>query len=316
MPRKPRSQFDGAWKEILTLYFEDFVKFFFPYIHEQIVWSAGFVFLDKELNRLSRNAAIGSKVAAKLVKVQTKQYGVVWALIHIEIHGQQQADFAEHIFTYYYKLFDAHKMKVASLVILIDANPSWRPAEFNTELFDCRLSLKFPVIKLSDYKDRREELESGKNPFAIVVLAHLAIQEAGSNLDTLLAFKRDIVRRLYSSGYDTIERRNFFNFIDLGITLPNDLELHIKQDVQHYEEDSTVKPIGGVTRLILNEGIEQGLQQGRQEGFKLALELKFGKAGLTLLPIIAKLKSAKELNTFQSRLKKAETVDGVKKFYH
>jgi hypothetical protein len=53
-----------------------------------------------------------------------------------------------------------------------------------------------------------EALQVDRNPFATVVLAHLAIQEAGSNLDTLLAFKRDIVRRLYNSGYDTFSRRN------------------------------------------------------------------------------------------------------------
>jgi hypothetical protein len=72
--------------------------------------------------------------------------------------------------------------------------------------------------------------------------------------------------------------------------------------------------LAGVTRIIFNEGIEQGRQEGLAKGLMLAIEFKFGKVGLELLPIIAELKPAKELSIFESRLKKAETVAELKKF--
>lgn len=63
------------------------------------------------------------------------------------------------------------------------------------------------------------------------------------------------------------------------------------------------------------DGRLEGWQEGIKKGIKFALELKFGKKGQELLPIIAKLKSARDLTTFKSRLKKAETPAELKRFY-
>jgi hypothetical protein len=51
------------------------------------------------------------------------------------------------------------------------------------------------------------------------------------------------------------------------------------------------------------------------EGLKLMLELKFGKTGLELLPILSQLKSAEDLTAFQDRLKNTKTASELKKFY-
>ena len=41
-------------------------------------------------------------------------------------------------------------------------------------LFGCKVDFQFPVIKLLDYQQRLPELSASHNPFAIVVMAHLA----------------------------------------------------------------------------------------------------------------------------------------------
>ena len=49
----PNTDFDTPWKDVLEIYFEDFVSFFFPQAHAGIDWNQGFEFLDKEVPRKS-----------------------------------------------------------------------------------------------------------------------------------------------------------------------------------------------------------------------------------------------------------------------
>ena len=41
------ADFDSPWKEALDVYFQAFLAFFFPAIHNDINWSRGFEFLDR-----------------------------------------------------------------------------------------------------------------------------------------------------------------------------------------------------------------------------------------------------------------------------
>ena len=55
---------DSPWKEVLDLFFEAAMEFFFPSAYDQIDWSRGFEFLDKELQKITADAALGRRVGA------------------------------------------------------------------------------------------------------------------------------------------------------------------------------------------------------------------------------------------------------------
>ncbi len=80
----------------------------------------------------------------------------------------------ERMFTYRYRLRDSHKKPIASLAILIDSNPEWRPGFYKEELWGSSMEMRFPIIKLIDYQSRIKELEASTNPFSSVILAQLA----------------------------------------------------------------------------------------------------------------------------------------------
>ncbi|MCP4353222.1 MAG: hypothetical protein GY795_47835, partial [Desulfobacterales bacterium] len=63
------SDYDSPWKEAVEVYFEAFMLFFFPDIHAEIDWSVDYEFLDKELEKIVRDAKTGRRHADKLVKV-------------------------------------------------------------------------------------------------------------------------------------------------------------------------------------------------------------------------------------------------------
>ncbi|MBI4870720.1 MAG: hypothetical protein HY814_04045 [Candidatus Riflebacteria bacterium] len=67
--RGERTDYDSPWKEALERYFQPFLALFFPVAHEGIDWGKGHEFLDKELQKVVRDAELGRRLADKLVRV-------------------------------------------------------------------------------------------------------------------------------------------------------------------------------------------------------------------------------------------------------
>ncbi len=135
----PQTEYDSPWKQILQLYFADFMLFFFPQAHREIDWSRGFEFLDKELAQVVRDAELGRRLADKLVKVYRTGGDEVWVLVHVEVQSQEETDFPRRMFVYNYRIFDRYNRSVASLAVLGDENTNWRPSSFGYELFGCKV---------------------------------------------------------------------------------------------------------------------------------------------------------------------------------
>jgi hypothetical protein len=102
------------------------------------------------------------------------------------------------------------------------------------------------------------------------------------------------------------------------MNLPRDLEQKFREEIEQYEEISKMRYVSSIERLAKEEGFERGQEKMRVPllaSLKLNLDLKFGKKGPDLMPILSQLKSAEELIVFQDRLKTAKTASELKKFY-
>jgi hypothetical protein len=162
--RPPRDSYDIPWKEMSERSLPDLMALLFPHIHAEIDWSRGYESLDKELAQVARDADHGRRLADKLFRVYRRDGEPEIVHLHVEIQGQPEAGFPERFFVYYYRIFDYRGGPVVSLAILADADPDWRPGEYQAELWDCRVRFEFPVAKLWDYNERWEELEASPNP--------------------------------------------------------------------------------------------------------------------------------------------------------
>ncbi len=121
---------------------------YFPRAHRLIAWDKSFEFLDKELQKITREAEQGRRTVDKLVRVRLKRGGEMWGLIHIEAQGQRDRWFAKRVFVCNCRIFDRYDLPVASLVILSDPHTGCRPSEFGYSVFGSEMKLRFPVVKL------------------------------------------------------------------------------------------------------------------------------------------------------------------------
>ena len=343
----PPDDFDNAWKEALEIFFPEFLAFFLPEAAADVDWEKGYIFLNTELRQMFPESEIKRRHVDALVELTRKTGNALQVLTHIEVQSQSEDDFEERIAEYQFRLRARYKRNLAVLVVLGDDRPNWRPDTYATELWGTKITLTYPVVKLLDYRERIDELRRSRNPFAVIVRAHLTTLETRHNGQQRKRSKFQLVRELYEQGYNRQQVSQLFLFIDWLLKLPAELEQPFWDELHAYEEEVKMPYITSVERLGIQKGLQQGLEQGLQQGLEqglqqgleqgllqgreegreegriqglrdgieLALDLKFGAAGVALMPDIARLHDPEILAAVLAAIKPATTPVQVQAVY-
>ena len=301
------ADYDSPWKEALDAYFESFLALLFPEVHAQLDWSRGYESLDKEFQQIVREAEVGRKYVDKLVKVWTKTGAECWVLIHVEVQSDRDAEFPLRMFVYHYRIFDRYNRAVASLAVLADDDPNWRPSEFRQDLFGCEVGLRFPAVKLLDFAAKDAELEASDNPFAKVVLAHLKARETRGDPSSRHVWKLRLIRGLYERGFTARDVRELFRVIDWLMELPPPLQDVFWQDMDKIQEEKRMPFITTPERV--------GHRRGLRTGIEALLKVRFGEEGLKLMPEIKEVYEEDQLQAIVKALETAVSLDEVRRLW-
>ena len=212
-------------------------------------------------------------------------------LIHLEVQVAKHDDFSKRMFIYRYRLRDLYEQPIASMAVLLDDDPSWRPCNYSESLWDSEISIRFPIIKLIDYNQQIQDLEQSTNPFAIIILAQLTALKK-QEIELKLTNKLQIVRKLYSSGFNKKEILELFRFIDWIISLPKEREIEFMRNVAKLEKEEFEKNfICPAEQIWLEQGIEKGIEKNTASTAlkmlkeKLPIKLVSKITGLSVLQI-------------------------------
>jgi hypothetical protein len=301
------ADYDSPWKEALDSYFEPFLALLFPEVHRQIDWSRGYESLDKEFQQVVRAAEVGRRYVDKLVKVWTIAGLECWVLIHVEIQTTHDVEFPQRMYVYNYRVFDRYNRAVASLAVLADDDPDWRPSEFRSSLFGCEAGIRFPAVKLLDFAEHEGMLEASPNPFAKVALAHLKARQTHDNPADRHAWKIRLVRGLYESGFSAKDVRELFRVIDWMMELPQTLEIVFSQELAKIQEERRMPYVTSIERVARRAGLREGIES--------LLRVRFGEAGLQLMPEICDIHDEDQLRTVLKALETAAALDEVRRLW-
>lgn len=303
---------DSTWKEALQRYFQPFLSFFFPRIHARIDWTRGYEWLDKELHKLTRQDEVGRRIVDVLVKVWRKNGKARWLLIHIEVQGSYETAFPQRMFVYHYRIFNRYKRKVCSLAILADDRPNWQPKRYSYAVWDCRLTFRFPCVKLLDLLPRLAELEASSNPFAILVASHLLAQQTRDDAVQRRVQRLRLYRNLYESGLSREDIVELFHLIDGFMALPPPEEDLFWNEIERWEKEKNVPHMTSIERRGLERGRAEGRAEGQAELLLFALEKHFGKP----LPqaLAERIRQATDANQFKTWLELSYSCASVEEF--
>jgi hypothetical protein len=313
--KQTTANYDEPWKEALTEYFEAFLHFFFPEVHQLIDWTKIPESLEKELKRITASAKTKKRFADKLYKAWLLEGQEVWILIHIEIQSQYEENFPQRMYIYNYRAFDLYQKPVISLAILGDERVNWRPDSYNYTIAGCEVSLKFPTVKLLDYEERWTELEASSNPFAIIVMAHLKTKATTGKLPEREQWKWRLIRGLYEKEFEREQIIKLFEIIDNMMTLSPELQSSLESKIKQFEEERTM-PLMSNMEL---RGIEQGKEIGKEIGalenardfVKTVLQARLGEVPLDVEQYLNKVSV---LSTLQEIVKLAATANSLAEF--
>jgi hypothetical protein len=310
----PHDDYDTPWKDAVTGYFSAFMAFYFPSAHAEIDWSREPGFLEQELAQVTCDAELGKRLADKLVKVTSHGGAERWVLVHLEVQGRREGRFAERMFACNYRIYDQHQRPVASLALLADGSASWKPHTFGYRLFGCEMRFSFPVVKLSDYAGRIEQLLQDENPFALVTAAHLLTRQTRGDVARRAAAKRMLFALLFQRNWDKQRIIDFLNVIDWMMRFPPELNDELWADIQAMERSDAMPYMSYFERKFRDEGRQEGRQQGSVEGrrgmLSALLEERFGALPDPLRDRLAKA-GDEQLVAWGKALLRASTLDEV-----
>ena len=276
--------YDSPWKEAIEHYFQEFMAFYFPDAYRSVDWSKEHIFLDQELRAIVQDAELGTRFVDKLVRVTELSGSESWIYIHVEVQGTRQTEFSKRMFVYNYRIFDRYEKPVASLAVLADQHKHWKQTSYGYNVLGCRLTLDFPVAKLTDYDEKLDELLASENAFGLITAAHILTRKTRKKHQERYEAKLLLIKILYQRHWDKQRVINLLTVVDWLMTLPAWLDTKVWQEIETIEEHKNMKYITSIERIGIAKGRVEGRIEGRVEGrvegesklLKRQLERRFG----------------------------------------
>jgi hypothetical protein len=274
-----RRKNDILWKGILEVVFEDLLRFIFPDIDKELDLGRGFQFLDKELSEMypEPDKRSQTRFVDKLVKVYMRNGSERWMLLHIEVQGEKDPEFARRMFKYYYRILDRYDMPVSALAIFSGQDGEKMPDRFEDHCLGTHSIYRYNTLCITDYPD--EVLAASKNPFAIVLLAaKKALIKGGKDLDKeLLKQKLLIAKLLYQKGFEKGKIKTILSFLHnyVRFTKPETNRIFRRQLDKITGKKNTMDFFEQVRQLRYEEAEEIGRAAEKKRMVKRLLTRKF-----------------------------------------
>ncbi|MBI4870817.1 MAG: hypothetical protein HY814_04540 [Candidatus Riflebacteria bacterium] len=111
-------------------------------------------------------------------------------------------------------------------------------------------------------------LQESRNPFAVVVMAHLKALETAGKPEARHRWKFELVKGLYGRGFSREDVLELLRFIDWVMVLPRELECQFREDMDNLEKEKRMPYVTSWERDGIEKGRAQGIRQGVRQGIR------------------------------------------------
>lgn len=261
---------DMVWKSAIENYFEEFMQFFAPDISQDIDFSKEYINLDKELAKIAPRSKQKHRRCDELLKVTMKNGEEEYVLIHIEVQGYEDKEFAKRMYQYMYRIYDKYNKKIYPLAIYTHDVESNQPDRYEEKFYGMELTYKFPAYKTIEQNERK--LEEDLNPFATVILAALYATQTKTDEEQRFKFKQKLSKMLLKKGWARRRIIELFYYIDNIMTL-NDEDKN-KKIITEFENEINEEDIEmkftfdetNYAQVLRRKALEEGKAEGKAAG--------------------------------------------------
>ncbi len=205
---------------------------------------------------------------------------------------------------------------VVSLAVLADEQATWRPDHYEHDQWGCRVQLDYPIVKLLDFQNSLDLLESDENPFAPLVVAHLQSQATAHDPTQRRVWKTRLFRALLQRNLTAKEVRELLRIVDWFLELPAEHEHQFRHELLAWTKEQHMPFIPSYERLAHAEGERKGRREGKREGkrkgllegLESCLDVKFGAKGVAQMPRVRKITDLKQLENLIVMIRSIKTL--------
>lgn len=260
---------DILWKGMIEEVIEDLLLFVDPDIGKELDLDKGFVFLDKELAEVypDREKPANTRVVDKLVKIFLRNGQERWMLLHVEVQGSNEKEFARRMFEYYTRLFSKYGRPVAAIAIFTGRGGKM-PAVYEDRCLWMRARYEYKTLNIADYPD--EVLKVSTNPFAAVLLVAkevlLSVKGTDEDLDEILLEQKLLMVRLLKKKLAVFGKKKtkgihvfLENYVVFKKSETN--RKFMEQREQILGKKNTMGIVEQLVEMKRQEGIEEGIEK-------------------------------------------------------
>ncbi len=202
------------------------------------------------------------------MQVHLKNGEEKWILVHIEVQGYREIEFAERMFKYFYRAYDKYQKQIFTIAIFSDEHKSYQPNEYQYKFLDTELTYRYRTYKILEQKET--ELKKSRNIFAMAVLAGLYAIKSKKDMDIRYKFKVSLSRLLLEQKQSRKKIEDMFIFIDGILSLPKEQGLKFAAELntilERGDEDMGLTwSKSNLAAVYREEGREEGATEKQRE---------------------------------------------------
>jgi len=275
-----KPKYDILWKGMIENVMEDLLLFVDPDIGKELDLERGFEYLDKELAEMypDPEKPSNTRIVDKLVKVFLRDGSERWMLLHVEIQGNNDKNFARRMFEYFIRLFSKHGHPVAAIAVLTGKDGKEMPAAYEDSCLWMRARYEYKTLCITDYPD--EILMASMNPFAVVMMvakeALLKVKGTDMQMDEKLLQQKVLMVRLLKERMAIFGEKKteaILSFLNNYVVFkkPETYRKFMEQTDAIFEKKNTMGVIEQLAEIKQQEARQEALEEGNQKTVRLFL---------------------------------------------
>jgi hypothetical protein len=260
MDAPARIDHDRLFKELLTVFFREFLELFAPDLHSQLDDSA-VAFLDKEV---FTDVAAGDRHVVDLLARVRLRGDPSMILILVENQDKPQPHFGRRMFHYFSRLDMKHGVPVYPIAVFSYVAPQRpEPGGYRVRLpgLDI-LRFRFRAVQLNRLSWRR--FLKRENPVAAALMSRMRLAPRDRP-----RVKAECLRAIATLRLDPARVRLLAGFVDTYLRLDaHEAKIFKKRvaAVAPAERERLMEIVTSWEQEGIEKGLQQGLEQGRAEG--------------------------------------------------
>jgi len=282
---------DRIFKELLTVFFVEFVQLFLPDVAAYLD-STSIEFLDKEV---FSDVTAGEKKEVDLLVKARFQGEEAFFLVHVENQAKRQTDFPKRMFTYFARLHEKYNLPIYPVVIFShNASRRLEPHQYQVA-FPGKTVLQFEYVSIQLKRLSWRDYISTPNPVASALMAKMKIAAKDRPKVRL-----ECLRLLATLKLDPARSQLIGGFVATY------LNLNAVEREQYEQEFAKLTPEEKEANMeMMNPWVKQGWDEGMQAGKEQILirqiSRRFGVAASNITERLNAL-SSKQLDELSDAL--------------